>query len=441
MILKASQRANASNLSRHLLNVRDNEHVEIHDLRGFIADDLDGALREAECIAKGTRCKQFLFSLSMSPPQDEVVPIEVFETALAMVEQKLGLDDQPRAVVFHEKDGRRHAHAVYSRIDADSMTAINLPFFKNRLMEVSKELFLEHGWSMPKGMIERELRNPLNFTRDQYQQAKRLKIDPRLIKAAFQEAWRTSDSAESLKAALAERGFYLAKGNKRVVAVDHTGEVYALAKWSGVKARDVNTRVTDAKSLPSLDERRAEIASLMQSRLREFEADIKGVHARQRPSIEFRRTQMIARHRKERALLSEKQNARWAQETAARAARLPKGIGGLWARITGRFSKIKVQNELEAWKGHLRDRDERDRMIARQLDERGHLQLSINKQRDERARDLMEIRQEIAVYLMLQRGEIPSIVRDPRQPERPAREFDKNKDRDRSRERGPDFDL
>ena len=70
-----------------------------------------------------------------------------------MIEQKLGLEDQPRAIVFHEKDGRRHCHAVWSRIDAQEMKAINLPFFKNRLMEISRELYLEHGWDMPHGMI------------------------------------------------------------------------------------------------------------------------------------------------------------------------------------------------------------------------------------------------------------------------------------------------
>ena len=150
MILKASQRANAANLSRHLLNAKDNEHIELHDLRGFMADDLDGALKEAECIAKGTRCQQFLFSLSLSPPQDQDVSIETFETAIAMIEQKLGLEDQPRAIVFHEKDGRRHAHAVWSRIDSERMRAINLNHYKIKLRDVSRQLYIEHGWAMPR---------------------------------------------------------------------------------------------------------------------------------------------------------------------------------------------------------------------------------------------------------------------------------------------------
>jgi hypothetical protein len=61
------------------------------------------------------------------------------------------LDGQPRAIVFHEKEGRRHAHCVWSRIDAQTMTARPLPYFKRKLMEVSRELYLEHGWKLPRG--------------------------------------------------------------------------------------------------------------------------------------------------------------------------------------------------------------------------------------------------------------------------------------------------
>ena len=32
------------------------------------------------------------------------------------------------------------------------MRAINLPYYKERLREVSRELFLEHGWDMPCGL-------------------------------------------------------------------------------------------------------------------------------------------------------------------------------------------------------------------------------------------------------------------------------------------------
>ncbi|MEM8579694.1 MAG: hypothetical protein AAGF50_00665 [Pseudomonadota bacterium] len=122
MILKASERGYAANLATHLMNTQDNEHVELHELRGFVADDLHGAFKEVDAISRGTRCKNFLFSLSLSPPQQESVPAEVFEAAIEQIEQRLGLRGQPRAIVFHKKEGRRHAHAVWSRIDATEMT-------------------------------------------------------------------------------------------------------------------------------------------------------------------------------------------------------------------------------------------------------------------------------------------------------------------------------
>jgi len=130
MILKGSQRGGAANLANHLMNVSDNEHMRVHELRGFACDDLKGAFKEVEAIARGTRCKQAFFSLSLNPPASENVPDAVFEDALSRIEEKFDLKDQARALIFHEKDGRRHAHCVWSRIDPETMTAKQLSCFK-----------------------------------------------------------------------------------------------------------------------------------------------------------------------------------------------------------------------------------------------------------------------------------------------------------------------
>ncbi len=58
MILVASQRGGAKELALHLLNSKENDHVTIYELSGFVADDLTGALREIQAVAKGTKCKQ-----------------------------------------------------------------------------------------------------------------------------------------------------------------------------------------------------------------------------------------------------------------------------------------------------------------------------------------------------------------------------------------------
>jgi len=47
MILKGSQRAGAKQLAVHLMKTEENEHVELHEVRGFMANSLGGALNEA----------------------------------------------------------------------------------------------------------------------------------------------------------------------------------------------------------------------------------------------------------------------------------------------------------------------------------------------------------------------------------------------------------
>lgn len=167
MILNGSQWGGANDLGMHLLK-DENEHIKIYELRGFISDDLHGAFKEAYEVSKGTRAKQFLFSLGLNPPPGEKVSTPTFEDAIERVERKLGLDGQPRAIVFHEKEGRRHAHAVWSRIDAQEMKAIQLSYSKRKTMDVSRELFIEHGWQIPKGMIYKNLRDSKNFTLAQW---------------------------------------------------------------------------------------------------------------------------------------------------------------------------------------------------------------------------------------------------------------------------------
>ncbi|MEP2759836.1 MAG: relaxase/mobilization nuclease domain-containing protein, partial [Hyphomicrobiales bacterium] len=215
MILKASQRGGAKQLGLHLLKTEENEHVEIHDIRGFMANDVIGALREAEAIAKGTKCRQYLFSVSLNPPQNERVPIGTFDSALDAIEEKNGLDGQPRVVVFHEKEGRRHAHAVWSRIDPETMTAKPMSFYKSKLRDTSRQLYLENGWQMPRGLIDPKDRDPRNFSLDEWQQAKRVGRNAGELKELIQEAWATSDSARSFSHALEERGLYLARGDSR----------------------------------------------------------------------------------------------------------------------------------------------------------------------------------------------------------------------------------
>src|SRR6185312_13183558 len=140
--------------------------------------------------------------VSLSPPTEASVPDHVFYETFDRIEERLGLQGQPRAIVFHEKDGRRHAHGVWSRIDADTMTARQLSFFKTKLMSISRDLYLENGWKMPRGLANAAERNPTNFNLAEWQQAKRQGIDPRWLKSTLQDCWKHADNAKAFERSL-----------------------------------------------------------------------------------------------------------------------------------------------------------------------------------------------------------------------------------------------
>jgi hypothetical protein len=398
MILEGNQRSGAGQLARHLLNTQDNDHVEVHEISGFVSDTVQGAFQEIKASACGTKCRQYMFSVSLNPPHKADVPIEAFEQAILQMEDRLGLKGQPRVIVFHEKEGRRHAHCVWSRIDPQTMTAINLPHYKRKLNELSKELYLNYRWEIPQGFIDKAYRNPLNFTREEWQQAKRTDEDPRLLKSMF-KAWKSSDSAKAFSHALKAHGFWLARGERRgFVAVDYKGEIYSLSRWAGVKPKILQERLGNAETLPSLQEVRTEIAQGMSEKLREYITELQRKKEKDFKPIKHAAQTMRDHHRAARQTLNTKQTERRQADERTRMDRLPRGLFGLWQRLTGKYQKIRKENEVEAQNAFLRDRGEKQSLILHQLEERQRLQSKIQQNRTAYYQSMQSLRQDMARY-------------------------------------------
>lgn len=396
MILKASQRGGGQDLAVHLMRADDNEHVEVHEVRGFGAYTLKEAFREAYAISKGTRCRQYLFSMSLNPPETEDVPVETFEDTITRIEKKLGLEGQPRAIVFHEKEGRRHAHAVWSRIDPDVMKAKQLSHFKVKLRDISRELYLEHGWKMPRGLMNAAERDPTNFTLEEWQQAKRAGTDPRHLKETVQDCWAVSDSRASFEHALSERGFWLARGDRRgFVILDFQGEVWSLARLVGVKAKDVRARLGDEGGLPSVADSKALIAEHITPALKNHIAEARRSFQSRMAVIAHKKADMVGRQRAERAKLVADQKKRKEWEAAEPTRRLPRGLKGLWLRVTGRYRKTVERIEADVAASYARDRSELQKMISCQLEERQRLQLKILASRNGQAKLLADLRKDV----------------------------------------------
>lgn len=375
MILKGAQRSGAKALAIHLLRTDENDHVEVHSVEGFCTHDLTEALKEVQAIAKGTRCRQPLFSVSLSPPASAAVTIEMFEAAISKIAETTGLSGQPRVVVFHEKDGRRHCHVVFSRIDAETMTAKNLPHFKLKLRQISRSLYFEHGWKMPRGLMNSAARNPSNVTLAEWQSAKRREknaIDEKLV---IQECWAASENGEAFKQLLLERGYLLAQGNrKNHVVISHDGRVSAIARATGLRAKDVRAKLGDVANLPDLSAARDQLASGLRSTFGQMAQEVRTDLLKKREELDVLKREMVEKHRNERAKLDKAQAVRWESEAKERASRLQRGLSGLWQRITGRTKTIKAQSASEAYAALMRDRRQRQALVEAQLAERQSLE-------------------------------------------------------------------
>jgi hypothetical protein len=318
----------------------------------------------------------------------------------------LGLDGQPRAIVFHEKEGRRHAHCVWSRIDAETMTAKQLSHWKLKLREVSKELHREFGIPLPRGLQDKKERNPFNFTHAEWQQAKRRGEDPRSIKETIQECWAASDGRPAFIQSLKERGYWLAKGDRRgFVVVDLHGDTHALARVLDRKTKEVSARLGKSDDLPSVEATRKEIGERMTPALRAHLNKAREAAKTEVAALKSQTLSLRDQHRIDRAALDQRQSLEWDSATIERAARMPRGILGVWSWITGKSREIKAQNTSEAEAQKRDQAREKQELADRQLHERAQLQEHIKDMRQGHAAQLKDLRREVGLFLKLSRSD------------------------------------
>jgi hypothetical protein len=413
-----------------LLNAYDNDLTEVAHIRGAIAGDLHGAFKEWEVQADAlTRCDKYLYSLSVNPdPRHGTLSRDQYLDYIGRAEDALGLSAQPRAIVFHVKEGREHCHVVWSRIDAEHGRAVHLAFDHEKLMRVTREFARDHGIDLPKGYEKsRQVGQESLYERAQLRETGLSKADHM---RNVTEAWQQSDDAKAFVRALAERGYMLATGKRPYLVVDLYGNVNALPKLIDDKAvrtadvREFLERDYPAESLPSVEEAEKLVAAhrqeLEQSAATERNADqlaiLKQSQQERRAPIERERAQMKSRHL--RALQAKEQEHRAERDAlrrnyretvkAVREARIrdrPTGLAAFLGRVTG-VDLIR--------KALHRNQDMR-RLRAYQASSHAL------KSRQEKERNALTLRQEIqrgeverlgAALSRVERREIASYMRD-----------------------------
>jgi hypothetical protein len=263
MIISGGSRCNWRFFSRHLMNRKDNDRVRLVELRGVSADNLLDAFREMEAVASGTRCKNFFYHADINPREEETLTPEQWEKAVDTLEKHLGLEGHSRFVVEHEKEGRIHRHAVWSRIDPDTMTAVPDSLTYRKHEAAAREIESDFGLKPVASVLIKDRETPRPERRPQNWETFRGNksgLDAEQVKAEVTALWRECDSGVAFKAALEEKGYILCRGDRRdFCLIDPAGDEHSLARRiAGAKAKDVRERMKgiDREALPTVAEGR-----------------------------------------------------------------------------------------------------------------------------------------------------------------------------------------
>jgi hypothetical protein len=260
VIIKGTSRGGPVELAKHLGNAEKNEVVKVLEVRRTVSDNLRDALIEMDAYALGTKCTKSLYHAAISPALPHLLTPEQQNEAITALEEKLGLTDHARVVVMHEKHGRQHLHVVWSRIDLAHMKTVSDSHNYRKHEEVSRDLERRFGHERVQGAhherdgVERPERSP---SRAELRQEERTGIKSKAVKAEVTAAFRQSDGPEAFRAALEDRGYLLAQGDRRdYVVVDRAGGIHSLGRRiDGMRAAELREFMSplDRAKLPTAE--------------------------------------------------------------------------------------------------------------------------------------------------------------------------------------------
>jgi hypothetical protein len=263
VIIKGGSTSGAGRVAAHVLDGRENEQVEVKELRGVMAGDLHAALREMETAAQCAATRKPLYHASVNPRAGEKLTDEQWSVAVDRLEAALGLSGQPRAVIAHVKNGRGHRHVIWSRIDLARGRAISDSFNFRKHEQTARELEREFILAPVQGAhVERQgkprpTRTPSHA---ELQQSKRTGLSPQEAKATVTALWNRTATGKEFAAALSGTGWSLARGDRRdFCVIDPNGEAHSLARRvDGATAKNIRVRMADLDDarLPSVEEAR-----------------------------------------------------------------------------------------------------------------------------------------------------------------------------------------
>jgi Relaxase/Mobilisation nuclease domain len=427
MIAKGNQRGGGQQLAAHLLNAYDNESIELADLRGAVAPDIAGAFAEWFVQSKATKAEKYLYSLSINPDQSQgKMTRDQYLDFIGRVEKRLGLQNQPRAVVFHVKQGREHCHVVWSRIDTERMRAVQLSNDHLELRSVSQEFAKDYGLELPEEMKDNRGRKKYdkkkersNYTEKQQQERSGFKKADRV--KSITDAWNTTRTAEDFIRALEAKDFYLARGDQRAyVVVDLAGAVHSLSKQiKGLRREDLTARFAGLPPgrLPGVAKAQAHARQMREDRVHQRQPspstgktpdqrrqDLREKQALRRAAIVKDRQQLKLRQGRAVAELAVRQTNANTERRKKQLETKRRGIVDFLLTLGRLDTLAAIGQRFQDFRHDWRQKTERDRLQRRHDSERRDLD------RRERALDRLDNRELRSLDTALGREEFQKIA-------------------------------
>jgi len=238
MVVSGDPRGNGNQLAHYLITMGENTHIHVLEVDGRLhpTDEyLLQTMKNMSFVSELAKGPKGFHHCEISPNptngEDRRMSVDDWLQAADILGQELGLENQRRVIVLHDKKNRLHAHVVWERYDHTQGKMISDSF--SRLAQDRARIKMEQVF---------------NHTPTPY----RNKARPEL-KTAMTNIWnQTKTGAEFIKA-VQDNGYMLAEGvlSHPFRVVDENGRSFDLVKQvTGVRTKEVRQRLRNEKLTP-----------------------------------------------------------------------------------------------------------------------------------------------------------------------------------------------
>lgn len=232
-IVKGKARSAGRQLATYLLSMKENEMVRIIDLDGqmnFQDWELKTLLGDFTLNEKLTRGRKGIYHATIRPEQTVSMTMtdDEWMECVDILSDALKFSNQRKAVVMHEKQGWRHIHIAYERVD----------------LEKRKMLSIDNDYAK-----QTKARKKI-AQRFDMRQTPEINANRKKIKEELTALWRKTDDDKGFLRMAKQQGYTIARGfdKQEFVVIDKTGRSFELRRHlDKVRIKEVRERFASTK--------------------------------------------------------------------------------------------------------------------------------------------------------------------------------------------------